>query len=175
MIMSLENHSPKIGKGTFVAPNSTIVGDVELGENCSVWFNAVLRGDVMPIKVGAESNIQDGTIVHGTYKKCGAVIGKRVTVGHSVILHGCEIGDRVLVGMGAIIMDHAKVSEKSFVAAGTLITEGKEFPPGVLIVGRPGIVKRDLTAEELAFLDKSADNYLFYKKWYDKAVILQKS
>lgn len=171
MLITLPDKKINIGRDTFIAPNATIVGDVEIGENCSIWFNAVLRGDVMPIRIGAETNIQDGTVVHGTYKKCGAVIGSRVTVGHGVILHGCEIGDRVLIGMGAVIMDQVKVSHDSIVAAGALITENKEFPPGVLIVGRPAQVKRDLTAEEKAFLNKSADNYLFYKKWYEKAQI----
>ncbi len=161
---------PKVGRGTFVAPNATLVGDVELGENCSVWFNAVLRGDVMPIRIGNETNIQDGTIVHGTYKKCGTTIGSQVTVGHGVILHGTEIGDRVLIGMGAILMDQSKVGSESIVAAGALITEGKEFPPGVLIVGRPAVVKRELTSEERGFLTKSANNYLMYKKWYDDIV-----
>jgi carbonic anhydrase/acetyltransferase-like protein (isoleucine patch superfamily) len=167
MIISLPHGTPKVGEGTFLAPNATLVGDVEIGKNCSIWFNAVIRGDVMPIRIGDETNIQDGTIIHGTYKKCGTTIGQRVTVGHGVILHGCEIGDRVLIGMGAMIMDKAKISSDSFVAAGALITEEKEFPSGVLIVGRPATVKRELTAEERAFLNKSADNYLFYKKWYE--------
>ena len=167
MIIKLEQGEPQIGKGTFVAPNATLVGDVVLGENCSVWFNAVLRGDVMPIRIGRETNIQDGSIVHGTYKKCGTTIGDRVTVGHGVILHGCQIGDRVLLGMGAIVMDEASVASDTIVAAGALVTEGKKFPPGVLLVGRPAVVKRELTAEEKAFLNKSADNYLFYKKWYE--------
>lgn len=170
MLVPLPHGKPQIGEGTFLAPTATVIGDVQIGKNCSVWFNAVVRGDVMPIVIGDDSNIQDGTIIHGTYKKCGARIGKRVTVGHGVILHGCEIGDRVLIGMGAIIMDKAKVSSDSIVAAGALITEEKEFPSGVLIVGRPAVVKRELTSEERAFLDKSADNYLFYKTWYEKGV-----
>lgn len=170
MIVPLSQGQPKIGEGTYIAPNATLVGDVEIGKNCSVWFNAVIRGDVMPIKIGDETNIQDGSILHGTYKKCGTTIGKRVTVGHGVILHGCEIGDRVLIGMGAIIMDKAKISSDSIIAAGALVTEEKEFPQGVLIVGRPATVKRELTDEERAFLNKSADNYLFYKKWYEEKI-----
>lgn len=168
MNIELPQGRPQIGKGTFVAQNATLIGDVQIGENCSIWYNAVLRGDVMPILIGDETNIQDGTIIHGTYKKCGAVIGKRVTVGHGVILHGCNIGDRVLVGMGAIIMDNAKISHDSIVAAGSLVTEKKEFPPGVLIVGRPAEVLRELTPAEKAFLNTSADNYMTYKKWYEK-------
>lgn len=170
MIVPLSQGQPKIGEGTYIAPNATLVGDVEIGKNCSIWFNAVIRGDVMPIKIGDETNIQDGSILHGTYKKCGTTIGKRVTVGHGVILHGCEIGDRVLIGMGAIIMDKAKISSDSIIAAGALVTEEKEFPQGVLIVGRPATVKRELTDEERAFLNKSADNYLFYKKWYEEKI-----
>lgn len=168
MIIALPQGDPKIGQGSFIAPNASIIGDVTMGENCSVWFNAVLRGDVMPIRIGRETNIQDGTIIHGTYKKCGATLGDRVTVGHAVVLHGCDIGDRVLIGMGAIIMDKAKISSDSIVAAGALVTEEKIFPSGVLIVGRPAKVARELTLEEKNFLNKSADNYLFYKKWYEE-------
>jgi carbonic anhydrase/acetyltransferase-like protein (isoleucine patch superfamily) len=161
-----ERRAPKIGPDCFIAPTAAVVGDVTMGRNCSVWFNAVIRGDVMPIVIGDETNIQDGSVIHGTYKKCGAKIGNRVTVGHSVILHGCEIGDRCLIGMGSIIMDQAKVSADSLVAAGSLITEGSEFPPGVLIMGRPAKVKRELTPEEIKFLNQSADNYIHYKTWY---------
>jgi gamma-carbonic anhydrase len=168
MQIELPQGKPQVGEGSYLAPTATLIGDVVLGANCSVWFNAVVRGDVMPIRIGKETNIQDGTIIHGTYKKCGTTIGERVTVGHGVILHGCQIGDRVLIGMGAIIMDNAKISSDSIVAAGALVTEDKEFPPGVLIVGRPAVAKRELTAEERAFLNKSADNYLFYKSWYEK-------
>jgi carbonic anhydrase/acetyltransferase-like protein (isoleucine patch superfamily) len=166
MLIELPNGKPNIGANTFLAPSAQIVGDVVLGENCSVWFNTVIRGDVMPIRIGNETNIQDGTIIHGTYKKCGTTIGNRVTVGHLVMLHGCEIGDRVLIGMGAVIMDKAKIGSDTIVAAGSLVTEDKEFPPGVLLVGRPAVVKRELTADERAFLNKSADNYLLYKSWY---------
>jgi gamma-carbonic anhydrase len=166
-------NEPKLGQNTFVAPNATLVGDVQLGDNCTVWFNAVLRGDVMPIRVGYDTNIQDGTIIHGTYKKCGTTIGNQVTIGHAVVLHGTEIGDRVLIGMGAILMDKSKISSDSIVAAGALVTEDKEFPPGVLIVGRPAKVARELTAEERAFLIRSAENYKFYKKWYDEMVEIE--
>jgi len=157
---------PRLGQSVFVAPTAAIIGDVEIGNGASIWFNAVLRGDVMPIRIGDESNIQDGAILHGTFNKCGVTIGKRVTVGHGVILHGCEIGNRVLIGMGAIIMDQAKISDDSIVAAGALVTEDKQFPPGVLIVGRPATVKRELTVVEREFLNKSADNYIRYKSWY---------
>lgn len=143
-----------------------MIGDVEIGKKCSIWFNTVIRGDVMPIRIGEETNIQDGTVIHGTYKKCGTTIGKRVSVGHGVILHGCTIGDTSLIGMGTIIMDNAKIGSRCVVGAGSLVTEEKSFEDGWLILGRPAKAVRRLTEQELAFLDTSADNYLFYQTWY---------
>jgi gamma-carbonic anhydrase len=167
VIIPLAQGKPEIGTGTFLAPSAVVVGQVTMGTDCSVWFNTTIRGDVMPIVIGSETNIQDNSVVHGTYKKCGARIGNRVSVGHGVILHGCDIGDRCLIGMGAIIMDQAKISHDSLVAAGSLVIENAEFPPGVLIMGRPAKVQRPLTPQEIAFLNKSADNYLLYKTWYE--------
>lgn len=166
MIMPVQAKNPEIGADTFIAPSADVVGDVRIGKNCSVWFNVTLRGDVMPIIIGDETNIQDNTVVHGTYKKCGAVIGNRVTVGHSVILHGCKIGDKVLIGMGSIVMDQAEIPSRSIVAAGSLVTEDSKFPEGHLILGRPAKAVRPLNEKELAFLDQSANNYLEYKAWY---------
>jgi carbonic anhydrase/acetyltransferase-like protein (isoleucine patch superfamily) len=168
VILPLLGKTPEIGKGSFVAPSADLIGDVKIGRGCSIWFNTTLRGDVMPIVIGDETNIQDNTVIHGTYKKCGAVIGNRVTVGHSVILHGCTIGDKVLVGMGAVIMDQAKIPSRSIVGAGSLVTENAEFPEGHLILGRPAKAVRPLNEKELAFLDKSADNYIEYMSWYQK-------
>lgn len=168
MILPLLGKTPEIGKGSFVAPSADLIGDVKIGEGCSIWFNTTLRGDVMPIVIGNQTNIQDNTVIHGTYKKCGAVIGNRVTVGHSVILHGCTIGDKVLIGMGAVIMDQAKIPTRSIVGAGSLVTENADFPEGHLILGRPAKAVRPLNEKELAFLDKSADNYIEYMSWYTK-------
>lgn len=168
MIRALNGLTPKIGVDTFVAETAVLVGDIQIGTQCSVWYNAVLRGDVMPIRIGNETNIQDNTVIHGTFKKCGAVIGNRVTVGHSVILHGCEVSDLCLIGMGAILMDQAFIAPRSIVGAGSLVTEGARFPEGHLILGRPAKAVRPLTTEELSFLDKSADNYILYKTWYAK-------
>ena len=168
MILPLLGKTPEIGKGSFVAPSADLIGDVKIGEGCSIWFNTTLRGDVMPIVIGNQTNIQDNTVIHGTYKKCGAVIGNRVTVGHSVILHGCTIGDKVLIGMGAVIMDQAKIPTRSIVGAGSLVTENADFPEGHLILGRPAKAVRPLNEKELAFLDKSADNYIEYISWYTK-------
>jgi carbonic anhydrase/acetyltransferase-like protein (isoleucine patch superfamily) len=168
MILPLLGKTPRIGEGSFIAPSADIIGDVVIGRNSSVWFNTTLRGDVMPIVIGDESNIQDGTVMHGTYKKCGAVVGNRVTVGHSVILHGCHIGDLVLIGMGSVIMDEAEIPTRSIVGAGSLVTEGARFPAGHLILGRPAKAVRPLKDEEIAFLDKSANNYIEYMGWYSE-------
>lgn len=168
MILPLLGKTPRIGEGSFIAPSAEIIGDVVIGRNSSVWFNTTLRGDVMPIVIGDESNIQDGTVMHGTYKKCGAVVGNRVTVGHSVILHGCHIGDLVLIGMGSVIMDEAEIPTRSIVGAGSLVTEGARFPAGHLILGRPAKAVRPLKDEEIAFLDKSANNYIEYMGWYSE-------
>ena len=166
MIIELSEGHPQIASDCFLAPSADLIGDVKLGSQSSVWFRAVIRGDVMPIRIGKRTNIQDGCIVHGTYQKCGAVLGDEVSVGHGVILHGCNVSDRVLVGMGAMVMDQAKIASDSIVAAGSLVTEGKEFPPGVLIVGRPARVKRELDSTERSFLKRSADNYVRYSQWY---------
>ncbi|MBX7231842.1 MAG: gamma carbonic anhydrase family protein [Bdellovibrionales bacterium] len=165
--MTVRGKSPQIGKGTFLAPSADIVGDCQIGNNCSIWFHVVLRGDVMPILIGDETNIQDGTTVHGTFGQAQAVIGRRVTVGHNVILHGCHIGDLCLIGMGSVIMDHAKISNRCIVGAGSLVTENSVFPEGHLILGRPAKVIRPLNEKELGFLEQSAKNYLLYKSWYE--------
>jgi len=170
MILALNGKSPQIGADTFVASSADIIGDVKIGRNSSVWYNVTIRGDVMPIVIGDESNIQDGTVIHGTYNKCGAVIGNQVTIGHTVVLHGCEIGDLVLVGMGSIIMDQAKIPSRSIVGAGSLVTENSSFPEGHLILGRPAKAVRPLNERELAFLPQSAKNYIEYKSWYATAV-----
>lgn len=171
MLIEMAKGKPKISEACFVAPSAVLVGDIKMGKNCSFWFNSTVRGDVMPIEMGDDCNIQDNAVIHGTYKKCGSKLGNKVSVGHSAILHGCEIGDRVLVGMGAIIMDQAKISSDSLVAAGSLVTEGSEFPPGVLIMGRPAKVKRELNEKELQFLNQSAENYKEYKSWFNKGEI----
>jgi gamma-carbonic anhydrase len=165
-IIEARGFKPQIEKDVFVAEGAQIIGDVKIGEGSSVWFNTTLRGDVMPITIGRETNIQDGSVLHGTYGKFACEVGDRVTIGHSVILHGCKIGTRCLIGMGSIVMDGADIGEHSVVGAGSLVTEGKKFPPRSLIVGRPAVVKRPLNEDELKFLEQSADNYLLYKTWY---------
>ncbi len=159
--------SPKISTGVFVADNARIIGNVEVGERSSIWYNVTIRGDVMPIRIGKEANIQDGSVLHGTYGKHSCIVEDRVTVGHMVTLHGCQIGRETLVGMGSIVMDGAVIGEQCIVGAGSLVTEGAVFPPRSLILGRPAKVKRSLTSEELASLAHSASNYLLYKTWYE--------
>jgi gamma-carbonic anhydrase len=166
MLIEARGAKPQLEKDVFVADGARIIGDVKIGEKSSVWFNTTLRGDVMPITIGRESNIQDNSVLHGTFGKFACEVGERVTIGHSVVLHGCKIGNRCLIGMGSIVMDGAEIGEMSVVGAGSLVTEGKKFPPQSLIVGRPAVFKRPLNAEELFFLEQSADNYLLYKTWY---------
>lgn len=165
---TVRGFTPKVDESCFIAKNAVIVGNVEIGAKSSIWYNVVLRGDVNSIKIGKETNVQDGTVIHGTYEKYGTVLHDRVTIGHLAMLHGCEIGRGTLIGMGSIVMDGVKIGEHSLVGAGSLVTEGSVFPPRSLIVGRPAKVKRELTAEEVENLERSADNYLLYSTWYEK-------
>lgn len=160
---------PKVEPDVFIADNARIIGDVEIKQGSSVWYNVTIRGDVMPIRIGKDVNIQDGTVVHGTFQKAGTTLHDRVTIGHLVMLHGCEVGRGTLVGMGSILMDGVKVGEHCLIGAGTLLTEGMVIPPRSLVVGRPAKVKRELTEQEISLLEKSADNYLLYKTWYQVA------
>lgn len=166
LILKVKGHLPQIGQEVFLAPNASVMGEVKIGNKSSVWFNVVIRGDVNPIEIGDETNIQDNTVIHATTNYSSTKIGNRVTVGHSAILHGCEVEDLCLIGMGAIVMDKAKISARSIVGAGALVTDGQVFEPESLIIGRPAKAVRKLTAEEIAFLSKSANNYLEYKEWY---------
>lgn len=158
--------SPIIGEDVFIADNARIISDVEIGDRSSIWYNVVIRGDVMPIRIGKEVNVQDGSVIHGTFGKWGTTLHDRVTIGHLVMLHGCEIGRGTLVGMGSIVMDGVQVGEHCLIGAGSLVTEGTKIPPRSLVVGSPAKVKRPLTDEEVELLEKSADNYLLYKTWY---------
>lgn len=160
---------PKVHAKAMVAPTAAVIGDVVIEEGASIWFHAVLRGDVMPIHIGREANVQDNTVIHGTYQKFGTTIEERVTIGHSCVLHGTHIERECLIGMGSILMDGSRIGAGSIVGAGSLVTEGSVFPPGMLILGRPAKVVRPLKPEEAAFLPKSANNYLFYQTWYENS------
>ncbi|MBS1961369.1 MAG: gamma carbonic anhydrase family protein [Bdellovibrionales bacterium] len=151
---------PEIDPSAFIAPSADIIGEVKIGAESSVWFQCVVRGDVESITIGKRTNVQDLTMLHVDRRDCPLVIGDEVTVGHKVTLHGCTIGNRVLVGMDAVVMNKAVIGDDSIVAAGALVTEGKVFPPKSLIIGSPAKVSRELKPEELAFLTKSANNYV---------------
>ncbi len=154
----------------WIAPTASVMGDVTLGDEASVWFNAVIRGDNDPITIGARSNIQDGSVLHSD-RGAPLTLGDDVTVGHMAMIHSCEVGNGSLLGIGAIILAHAKIGANTIVGAGTLIPEGKAFGDGVLIVGSPGRVVRDLTAEEIARLKASADHYVDNWRYYARDLI----
>lgn len=166
LILPVKNKYPEIGENNFIAENATIVGDVKLGSNCSVWFNAVIRGDVNAITIGNESNIQDGAVIHATYLKAATHIGNRVSVGHNAIVHGCTIQDNVLIGMGAIVMDHAVVEEYCIIAAGSVVLENTICETGYLYAGTPAKKIKPVTAEQRALLNKLPDNYVMYSGWF---------
>lgn len=167
MITSCLGFTPKLDSGVFLAPSADVIGNVEIGRNSSVWFNVTIRADIGPIRIGHDTNIQDNSVIHGTFNKAFAKIGNQVTIGHSVIMHGCRIDDLCLIGMGTIIMDGAHIPTNCIVGAGSLVTEGAKFEPGSLIMGRPAKFIRPLKKEEFEFLPKSANNYILYKSWYE--------
>ena len=170
MIIPYQGHWPVIHETAFVAPSADIVGDVVIGSHSSIWFQCVVRGDVHWIRIGNRTNIQDHSMLHVTRRKSPLTVGDEVTVGHRVMLHGCTIGNRVLVGMGAIIMDDAVVGDDCIIGAGALVTQGTEIPNGMLAFGSPAKVVRPLNEEELAFLKRSAENYVGDSREYYRYV-----
>lgn len=166
MIKSFQNLSPKIHETAFVAENATIVGDVEIGENSSVWFGSILRGDVNFIRIGARVNIQDGSIIHVSRDTHSTIVEDEVTLGHRVTLHGCYIETGCLIGIGAIVLDGARVGRNSLVAAGSLLTPNTLIPPGSLVMGSPAKVKRELSKEEIYNLARFWQNYVELSKVY---------
>lgn len=160
MILSYRGKWPKIHETAFVAPSADIIGDVEVGAHTTIWFQCVVRGDVNLIRIGNRTNVQDHSTLHVTRSKSPLHIGNEVTIGHRVLLHGCRINDRVLVGMGSIILDDAEIGEESMIGAGSLVTKKMIIPPRSLVLGSPAKVVRPLKAEEIAFLKKSADNHV---------------
>ena len=158
-IIAYQNLNPEIEKNVFIAPGAHIIGDVKIGEESSIWFNTVVRGDVNWIKIGQRTNIQDLSIIHVDSGGWPCQIGDDVTAGHRVILHGCEIADRVLIGMGSIVMNGVKIGEDSMIGAGSLVTENAVIPPRTLALGSPCKVKRDLTEKEIQMIKLSALHY----------------
>jgi carbonic anhydrase/acetyltransferase-like protein (isoleucine patch superfamily) len=159
MIHSFEGERPDISKAVFVAWNAEVLGRVELGEGASVWYGAVLRGDIEAIRVGAASNVQDGAVLH-VDEGAPCVLGDHVTIGHGAVVHACSVGDRCLIGMGAVILDRAVIGEDSIVGAGALVTQGKAFPPRSMILGSPAKLVRPLSDEEVAGLRAHAEAYV---------------
>jgi len=166
MIRTFQGITPTVPASCFIEDTGVVIGDVVMGEDCSVWFHAVIRGDVNYIRIGKRTNVQDLCVLHVTHDTHPLIIGNEVTIGHNVVLHGCTVKDRVLVGMGAIIMDGAVIGEDSVVGAGALVTQGTIVPPKSLIHGSPAKVKRPVTDKELAWINESAENYVRYARQY---------
>lgn len=166
LIKSVNGKSPSIPADCFVAENATIIGDVSFGEGCSVWFNAVLRGDVNFIKIGNKVNIQDGAVVHCTYQKHPTIIGNNVSIGHNAIVHGCQIMDNVLIGMGAIVMDNCVIESNSIIAAGAVVTQNTVVPAGSIFAGVPAKKVKNIDQSDFAGeIERIANNYVMYSGW----------
>ncbi|WP_233899707.1 gamma carbonic anhydrase family protein [Tenacibaculum piscium] len=167
IIKTINGKTPQIPSDCYIAENATIVGDVQMGKQCSVWFNAVIRGDVHYIKMGDKVNIQDGAIVHATYKKSPTTIGNNVSVGHNAIVHGCTIHDNVLIGMGSIIMDDCVVESNSIIAAGAVVTKNTRVESGSIYAGVPAKKVKDISKELISGeIDRIANNYVEYSSWF---------
>lgn len=167
VILPVEGKSPQLGADCFLAPNATIVGDVTTGDQCSFWFNAVVRGDVHYIKMGNKVNVQDGACIHCTYLKHPANIGNNVSIGHHAIVHGCTIHDNVLIGMGAIVMDGCVVESNSIIAAGAVVLEGTHVPSGSIFAGVPAKKVKDVSQELIeGEINRIANNYIKYSGWF---------
>ena len=167
IIKSLRGVDPVIGENTFLAENAAIIGDVKIGKDCSIWFSAVLRGDVNPITLGDRVNIQDGAVVHTLYKRSVTVIGNDVSVGHNANIHGAKIEDRCLIGMGATVLDNAVVGEGSIIAANSLVLSGTVIEPGSLYAGVPAKRRKDVTPEQVRdIIERTARDYVMYASWY---------
>lgn len=169
LIINVNGVQPKIGNKCYLAPNATITGDVTMGDECSVWFNAVIRGDVNSIVMGNRVNVQDQAVIHCTYQKAKTVIGNNVSIGHSAIVHGCTLHDNVLIGMGAIVMDHAVIGENSMIAAGSVVLENTIVEPGSIWGGVPAKKLKQMTPEHFRDLnERIARNYVMYSSWYNE-------
>ena len=168
LIKPVKGIYPKIGIGCWLAENSTIVGEVVIGNNCSIWFNAVIRGDVNSIVIGDNTNIQDGAVIHCTYEKYKTLIGSNVSIGHNAIVHGCTLEDNILIGMGAIIMDGAVVQKESIVAAGAVVLETTLVESGYIYAGVPAKKIKLIDEEQRKIFNRLAKNYIMYAKWFQE-------
>jgi carbonic anhydrase/acetyltransferase-like protein (isoleucine patch superfamily) len=169
VIKSVRGIAPVIPEDCYVADNATIVGEVTMGANCSIWFNAVVRGDVHFIKIGDKVNIQDGAIIHATYQKAPTTIGNNVSIGHNAIVHGCTIHDNVLIGMGSIVMDHCVIESNSIIAAGAVVTQNTRVESGSIYAGVPAKKVKDISKELInGEINRIANNYITYASWFKK-------
>lgn len=167
LILPVKGILPQIPESCFLAPNATVVGDVVMGEECSVWFNAVIRGDVNSIRIGNKVNIQDGACIHCTYEKTKTVIGDRVSIGHHALVHGCTLEDNVLIGMGAIVMDNAFVGTNTIIAAGAVVLENMQCESGSIYAGVPAKKMKDISQELIhGEINRIAENYVMYSAWF---------
>ena len=167
IIKSIKGISPKFGKNCFFAENVVVIGDVIMGDEVSVWYQSVVRGDVNSIKIGNKVNIQDGVVIHATYKTSKTIIGNNVSIGHNAIIHGCTIDDNVLVGMGSIIMDNSKIGSNSIIAAGAVVTQNTNISPGSIYAGVPARKIKDVDINlQKNEIQRIANNYILYASWY---------
>lgn len=166
LIKSVRGIAPQFGENCWFADNATIVGEVIMGRDCTVWFNAVVRGDVNAITLGDRVNIQDGAVIHCTYQKFATTIGNNVSIAHNAIVHGCTIEDKVLIGMGAIVMDGALIGTGSIVAAGAIVTQRTIVPPGTIYAGNPARFLKNVTPELEEVFMRTANNYVMYAEWF---------
>src|SRR6188474_1891176 len=167
LILPVDGVLPQMGHDCFIAPNATIVGDVIMGDQCSVWFNAVIRGDVNSIRMGNKVNVQDGAVIHCTFEKTQAIIGNNVSIGHNAIVHGCTIDDNVLIGMGAIVMDNVKCGSNCIIAAGAVVLENTIIEPGSIYAGVPAKKVKNISQELISGeINRIANNYVRYADWF---------
>lgn len=167
LVLPVNGKSPQFGNNCYLAENCTVVGDVTMGDDCSVWFTAVVRGDVHYIRVGNKVNIQDGAIIHCTYQKASTTIGNNVSIGHRAIVHGCTVHDNVLIGMGAIVMDHAVIGENSIIAAGAIVLENTIVEPGSIYAGIPARKVKETDKENFKnLIERIGNNYVMYAGWF---------
>lgn len=166
LIKSVKGVAPKFGTDCFLTENATIVGDVVMGDNCSVWFNAVVRGDVNSIIIGNNTNIQDGAVIHCTYQTAKTIIGNNVSIAHNAIVHGCAIHDNVLIGMGAIVMDNVVVNSGSIIAAGAVVLENTIVEPNSIYAGTPAKKVKEVGNNRSGVFERTAKNYIMYSKWF---------
>jgi carbonic anhydrase/acetyltransferase-like protein (isoleucine patch superfamily) len=172
--MTIYEHNgvrPTIAESAYIAPNATVIGDVHIGEESSVWFGTVLRGDVFPIRIGARTNVQDNCVLHVTNGKAATTLGDEVTIGHMVLLHGCTIGHRCLIGMGSVVLDGAEIGDDSLVAAGSLVAPGAKFPPRSMIMGRPAKLLRTVRESDLEWMREAGRLYVGYAKTYRSGAV----